>query len=446
MFSRFYRFFIPASIILINVQLLFSQPSWMYTEQTSGVTTSLNSVCVSGNSWGFQAWTCGSSGVVLVTTNAGNNWQSVGANGIPSNAELITIDARRADTVLTAGRIGTTTFVYRTVNGGANWLQVFSQPNGQINSIWMTSALTGFMTGNPVGGRWSLWKTTNGGLNWDSTGLYIPQSGSETGFPNSFAVMHNQMWFGTNNSRLYRSLNSGINWSSVTAPEVNSSAVWIYLDTFMFSYMLTGGNRIFSTTSNGANWTQLNGPDSSIPVRGFCPFYFGVFDSEPHGSYVVRNNNKVYAYLGVYSAEYTAPAGNYNHMAYDGNQFYWQYTFAVRSNGGITRISLFRGGGIKRLDGEIPIAYKLSQNYPNPFNPSTVIRFSIPPSGKSRAVETQIKVFDILGKEIAVPVNEQLSPGTYEVTFDAAKLTSGIYFYRITAGEYIETKRMVLVK
>lgn len=127
MFSRFYRFFIPASIILINVQLLFSQTAWIYNEQNSGVTTSLNSVCMNGswhNPWQWQAWICGSSGVVLVTTNAGMNWQSVGANGIPSNAELITIGTKALDTALTAGRIGTTTFVYRTVNRGANWQQV----------------------------------------------------------------------------------------------------------------------------------------------------------------------------------------------------------------------------------------------------------------------------------------------------------------------------------
>jgi photosystem II stability/assembly factor-like uncharacterized protein len=446
MFSRFYRFFIPASIILINVQFLFSQTAWIYNEQTSGVTTSLNSVCVTGNSWNMQGWVCGSGGVVLVTTNNGYNWLSVGTNGIPSNAELITIGAKARDTVLTAGRIGATTYVYRTVNRGANWQQVFSQANGQINSIWIRNSSTGFMIGNPVGGRWSLWKTTNGGLNWDSTGLYIPQAGSETGYPNSFAVMHNQMWFGTNNSRLYRSLNSGVNWSSVTAPEVNSSAVWVYLDTSYYPYVLSGGNKVFSTTTNGATWTQLNCPDSSIPIRGFCPMYYGVFDYQPMGSYVVRNNNKVYTFMGVYNVEYTAPAGNYNHMGYDGNQFYWEYTFAVRSNGGITRISLFRGGGITRLDGEIPIAYSLSQNYPNPFNPSTVIRFTIPLTGKSRAVETQIKIFDVLGKEIAVPVNEQLSPGTYEVNFDASRLTSGIYFYRLNAGEFTETKRMILVK
>jgi hypothetical protein len=85
--------------------------------------------------------------------------------------------------------------------------------------------------------------------------------------------------------------------------------------------------------------------------------------------------------------------------------------------------------------------FELNQNYPNPFNPSTIIKYSI----KEKS-NVEIKVFDMLGSEIAVLVNEDKTPGNYEVNFDASKLSSGVYFYSIKAGEFIQTKKMLLMK
>jgi hypothetical protein len=88
-----------------------------------------------------------------------------------------------------------------------------------------------------------------------------------------------------------------------------------------------------------------------------------------------------------------------------------------------------------------PHAYGLSQNYPNPFNPKTGVRFQVP--GVS---DVKIIVYDLLGREIAVLVNEKKAPGSYEVKFDASGLSSGVYIYRLTAGNYVECRKMVLVK
>jgi hypothetical protein len=97
--------------------------------------------------------------------------------------------------------------------------------------------------------------------------------------------------------------------------------------------------------------------------------------------------------------------------------------------------------GIKNITSEIPSSYSLEQNYPNPFNSMTNVKFQISNSGNVKII-----VFDLLGKEIATLVNEQLAPGTYEVTFDGNNLTSGIYFYRLQTEEFINTKRMILLK
>jgi hypothetical protein len=97
--------------------------------------------------------------------------------------------------------------------------------------------------------------------------------------------------------------------------------------------------------------------------------------------------------------------------------------------------------GIKSISGSVPDKFALEQNYPNPFNPNSIIRFRIK---DSRFVT--IKVFDAMGQEISTIVNENLKAGEYETTFDGSKLSSGIYFYRLTAGDFSETRKMMLVK
>jgi len=103
--------------------------------------------------------------------------------------------------------------------------------------------------------------------------------------------------------------------------------------------------------------------------------------------------------------------------------------------------SLLGATGISNQQEKVPAKYTLSQNYPNPFNPTTNIKFGIPSGSNVR-----ISVFDITGRELAVPVNEFLKAGTYTYSFDGSKLTSGIYFYRITSGNFTDTRKMMLVK
>ena len=92
-------------------------------------------------------------------------------------------------------------------------------------------------------------------------------------------------------------------------------------------------------------------------------------------------------------------------------------------------------------DETLPKEFSLSQNYPNPFNPRTNISWQSPVSSWQT-----LKIFDVLGNEVATVVNEYRNSGSYEVNFDAAKLSSGVYFYQIKAGEFIQTKKMILIK
>lgn len=121
------------------------------------------------------------------------------------------------------------------------------------------------------------------------------------------------------------------------------------------------------------------------------------------------------------------------------------FSWAVANLGNLDLwISLLYKQGLSSVRDEqakIPQQFVLEQNYPNPFNPSTNIRFSI-----VKGASVSLKVYDVLGKEVATLVNEYLEPGTYSSSFSARSLSSGLYFYRLRSGNSIETKKMTLVK
>lgn len=94
----------------------------------------------------------------------------------------------------------------------------------------------------------------------------------------------------------------------------------------------------------------------------------------------------------------------------------------------------------------LPTEFHLYQNYPNPFNPSTKIRYTIPNVGTSLMKFVQLKVYDVLGNEVATLVDENRQAGSYEIEFDAVNLSSGMYLYKLQAGEFVQTRKMILLK
>jgi hypothetical protein len=123
--------------------------------------------------------------------------------------------------------------------------------------------------------------------------------------------------------------------------------------------------------------------------------------------------------------------GNYNHLEED-HETQWAYMLNPAS--GQTDVQVDPRS-------TIPSWYGLSQNYPNPFNPSTTIDYQLPTQS-----HVTLKVFDVLGREVATLVNENKNSGNYEVDFDGSKLPSGVYFYRLSAGSFIEIKKLLLLK
>ncbi len=124
-------------------------------------------------------------------------------------------------------------------------------------------------------------------------------------------------------------------------------------------------------------------------------------------------------------------------------QHYWWRVKALNSLGwgDFSEVRTFDIVTSVEEDNQLPVEFSLEQNYPNPFNPSTKIKYSVPQSSK-----VVIKVFDVLGSEVATLVNEEKAVGSYEVEFIANNVTSGIYFYKLQAGSFVETKKMIILK
>lgn len=192
------------------------------------------------------------------------------------------------------------------------------------------------------------------------------------------------------------------------------------------------------STNNGVNWNQI----SSMGTGNF-----GGFGNWGNFWWYVRSDNKIYLSSNngaTWSVQHTAPAGNYTNLYLSYSSL---FMFAVRSNGGISRYLIIVGA--HQISSVVPEKFSLSQNYPNPFNPQTKIKFDVP-----KASFTKLIVYDLLGREVTTLVNEELKPGTYEADWDASTFSSGVYFYKIIAGDpstgsgqvYTETKKMVLMK
>ena len=113
--------------------------------------------------------------------------------------------------------------------------------------------------------------------------------------------------------------------------------------------------------------------------------------------------------------------------------------FAALANGTVVQFGTLTG--VENSSNSIPTSFNLKQNFPNPFNPTTKIVYSIPKSS-----DVSLKVFNVLGQEVATLVNQQQNAGFYSVNFDAGSLASGIYIYRIQAGSFVSTKKMTLLK
>ncbi len=147
---------------------------------------------------------------------------------------------------------------------------------------------------------------------------------------------------------------------------------------------------------------------------------------------------------GADGGGYSLVSRSLNGSGSPGNADYWILSGIVHGSPGMDDIV----SDINDENINHPVRFELSQNYPNPFNPSTVIKYSIPAveTGHAPSLHIRLTVYDVLGREVATLVNKQQRPGEYSVNWNASSVSSGVYFYTLTAGSFTETKKMLLIR
>jgi hypothetical protein len=160
-------------------------------------------------------------------------------------------------------------------------------------------------------------------------------------------------------------------------------------------------------------------------------------------NYVARFNPQTNTWSALGTGSQNGVNGSVNALAVVGNEVVVGGRFT--SAGGVSANCVARWNSgtsrVEQLSPTAPKTFLLEQNYPNPFNPSTTIRYQLPV-----ASEVKLEVYDVLGKKVATLVSERQAAGYYQYVWNADGLTSGVYFYRLQAGTFTQTKKMILVK
>jgi photosystem II stability/assembly factor-like uncharacterized protein len=406
-------------------------PTGTWTEQTSGITTALQSVSAVDDN---IAWACGVSGKVLRTTNKGVNWINASGN-IPTANSLYNIYAWDANTAIcvSSPSSGGSVTIYKTSNGGTNWITGFTlTASGAFgDDLYMSSATNAYYIGDPQGGNWHLLSSTNGGDNW-STWATLPTTNTNGTYNNAACFLGTQVWFCANgDSKINYTSNMGVNWSQQTISLTELTAICFVSPTRGLAGGSSSSQGLLSTTNGGTTWAAITNP-----VTGSISGIVGASTSW----WVALQGTSIYTSSNDganFSSAYTAPAGSFYHITKSRSG---ATIWGVRSNGGISRYGQ-PILGISPVATQSPVDFSLSQNYPNPFNPVTNINFALPKSGL-----VTLKVYNALGKEVATLVNEVKNAGTYNVDFNGTNLSSGVYFYRLTSGDFSSVKKMMLIK
>jgi len=318
----------------------------------------------------------------------------------------------------------------KTINSGNNWEPIFTLDYhgvADFKDIDFVSQSTGWLTGTLDG---VAYKTTDGGNNWILQGAEYPDY-----YSTLFFLDENYGFVGGND--LYKTTDGGNSWTKNSS--ISKIVSMYFFDQLTgFAVCRNSSDQLYKTDDGGNTWTKQN-ISSGTYLRKI------VFINSSTG-YIISNNSVFIStdQGNTWSKQVTPPHWYFTDIAFTNQNKGW----VVGSRGFIMHTD---NGGISSVDhGTNPLFkdYRLYQNYPNPFNPTTTIKFSIPNVVTSRdlSLQTKLIVYDILGREVKTLVNEVKLPGAYEVTFDASQLSSGVYFYKLTSGEFTQTRKVLLLK
>ncbi|MFA5012747.1 MAG: YCF48-related protein [Ignavibacteria bacterium] len=379
---------------------------------------------------------------ILRSTNSGNNWTVVSPSAT-SNAEFYSIDMIDDNTGYICGNRSA---VYRTTNGGVNWdsLVIPNMPAGIILSkVDFVNAQTGWLFSRYTAGNDStIFKTTNSGTTWTKQKINANTTGNT--IYSACMLDENNGWLLSSRPRAWKTTNGGAVWDSTLLGDnyLAGSLYDIKMLNAQTGYCVGSNNRVYKTTNGGATpWSNVSFSSTTVITN-----------------YAVEvRNQQECVVMGTYGTGYYTSNGGLSwtkkFLQSSISDIYGSY---LSQDGILYAVTLldsyiFKNSsifttGINTVSENVPVTIRLKQNYPNPFNPRTVIGFQLPRHGGSPTSNVVIKIYDVTGREVQTLVNETLNAGDYKITFDGSGLTSGVYYYKITAGEFSETRKMILLK
>ncbi len=442
--------------ILFFCVLIAQLISAQWFRQENGTNVHLNSVYFIDS---LKGWIAGNDSTILHTSTGGSNWIEQPCGFLGYARDLKDVFFINDTLGWAVGGTDYNGIILNTFNGGNNWVIQSEAITRQLNAVFFIDDSVGWIGGGAEypGGKIIL-KTTNGGVDWDTLLIDI-----------------------------------GIPYSSIFDIKfINDSIGWAVGGIYP-----GWGGEIFKTTDGGTNWMTQFG--NSVPIAS-CDFiseqvgwvtfagydWGGIMNTMDGGiSWNTQYAQDTLSFEIINSIIFvndqkgwTAGSRYYNplesrilHTTNGGLQWEPQNVFTNVELHSIFFINEYKGWAVgdsgtivftnnggetftenETVD-EVINSFYLFQNYPNPFNPITSIQYAVSslPDGKAGRQFVSLKVYDILGNEIATLVDEEKQPGTYEVVFNShsgegRNLTSGVYFYQLKADNYIKTKKMILLK
>ena len=406
--------FIEILIFLLFTQISFSQQNFW---QITNAPTSLKVVSIDTKSTGYVFIAAEDDGVYR-TTNSGQEWEQIN-NGINYVFMLSIKVAMNGD--IFSGSLG----VYRSTNNGENWNQ-----SGTLNAAVFCFLFqpNGFILVGTGGG---VYRSTDNGSSW------IPVN---NGFPGPSGIdVHTlasnsagDIFAGTSHYGIFRSTDNGDNWTEINIglpvyPDVRT--ILINDSDHLFAGIVFNG--VYCSTDNGSNWFSSGIPGTivnSLIINSSGQIFAGTYGD---GVFITTDNGVNWDQINSGLTDL-----NVRCLAVDSDDFVY-----VGTDSGVFKSISPTTEVLNPNDIFVPTNFSLNQNYPNPFNPSTKISWQVPVGSWQT-----LKIYDVLGNEVATLVDEYKPSGSYEIEWDASGLPSEVYFYQLKSNEFIETKKMILMK
>jgi photosystem II stability/assembly factor-like uncharacterized protein len=389
----------------------------------------------------LKGWLSHASNGAMRTTDSGFNWTLMSFADTNFSTGYNSVYFINQNT---GWFVGGALQIRKTTDGGLTWFKQYGAPQAGIaHSVYFFDANNGVVCGSkgfPY--KPFVERTTNGGTTWIEQSPTLPTA----------QELNSQYWFNASTGWiagydvLLYTTNAGATFTDLYTNIPPSGNGHIDLLSIIFVTQQTGWigaanlerNNVYKTTNGGVNWVFQQNPISQNGMNQINDVLFinsdsgwAVHGTPTSGAIMFTSNGGTNWSIEEQSVNWFECLSNYQ------NKKIW-----CGANFGKVWYTILSGIiGITPENNKIPDEFSLSQNYPNPFNPATKIKFSVP-----KSENVNLAIYDALGNEISVLVNESLKAGEYEIEWKGAVNSSGVYFYTMQAGGFRDSRKMILIK